>query len=302
MPHHRKPRAGRWREAGVGAALLLAALAPSASAFESTPPGTSVHDQATAAAATPLGWSGSGLDALQQAVRAPDLAESKVKGSAGHLVVVDAVGDYEPAHHCDRLPPTPNAQAFAATTAYVRLERDEALQFARTGHPERAVTALGRALHALQDCHSHSNVVDLGPAVQARFQQELLAGGGLPDGLVLTGFQPGEEQADMPPGDPYPHGLHAKDGTNSTPDAEARLPDGRTKFEAALALAAATTQSFLADVLAHLNATERRDLLGVSPQHAKNWALPPPAVPTLIALLAAGVALRRRSSAAPPGR
>ncbi|MEA3203044.1 MAG: hypothetical protein QOI63_714, partial [Thermoplasmata archaeon] len=54
----------------MGAALLMACLAPSASAFESLPPGNSVHDQVTQAAAAPLGWNGTGLDALQQAVRA----------------------------------------------------------------------------------------------------------------------------------------------------------------------------------------------------------------------------------------
>ncbi|HEX2066984.1 MAG TPA: hypothetical protein VHI93_09250 [Candidatus Thermoplasmatota archaeon] len=297
MPH-RKARGGQGM--GLGAALLLAALAPSASAFESTPPGDSVHDQATAAGAASLGWNGTGLEALQHAVRAPDLAESKVKGSAGRVVVVDAVGDYEPAHHCDRLPSTSSAQAFAAATAYIRLERDQALQFAHAGHPERAVTALGRALHALQDCHSHSNVVDLDPAAQARFQQALQAGGSLPDGLVLTGFQPGAEDATMPPGDPYPHGLHARDGTDSTPDAQARLPDGRTKFEATLELAAATTRSFLGDFLAQLNGTERRDLLAVAPQRAKGWPLPAPVTPLVVALLVAGAELRRRHGAVPP--
>jgi hypothetical protein len=258
-----------------------------------------VHDQITLAAATPLGWNGTGLDALQQAVRAPDLAESKVKGSAGHVVVVDAVGDYEPSHHCDRLPPTPDAEVFAATSAYVRLEREEALQFARTGHPERAVSSLGRALHALQDCHGHSNVVDQDAAAQARFQQALLAGGPLPDGLVFTGFQPGAKDAEMPPGDPYPHGLYAKDGTNSTPDAEARLPDGRTKFEAARSLAAATSQRFLGDVLAQLNATQRHDLFAVRPQHLKNWPIPSPGLPALAGLLLAGGALGRRAVSRP---
>ncbi|MEA3204340.1 MAG: hypothetical protein QOI63_2022, partial [Thermoplasmata archaeon] len=233
-------------------------------------------------------------------VRAPDVAETKVKGSAGHLAVVDAVGEYEPAHHCDRLPPTSDAQVLAATSAYVRLERDEALQFARSGHPERAVTSLGRALHALQDCYSHSNVADQ-EAAQARLQQALLEGGPLPDGLVFTGFQPGAKDAEMPPGDSYPHGLHAKDGTNSTPDAQARLPDGRTKFEAARSLAAATSQRFLGDVLAQLNATQRHDLLAVRPQHLKNWPVPAPGLPALATLLAAGCALRRRA-ALPPGR
>jgi hypothetical protein len=275
----------------LAAAVLL--LAPSAAAFESIPPGDSAHDHITAQAAEPLGWTGRGLDGLQQAVRSPDVAESKVKGSLGRVVILDAQGEYEPSHHCDRLPPTPNAQVFAATSAYIRLERDEAIQLVHSDHPERAVGALGRALHALQDCHSHSNISDKDAAAQATFQDALLQGLAMPEGMVFTGFQPGDKQADMPAGDEYPHGLYAKDGTNTTPDAEKRLPDGRTKFEAAAALATSTSRMFLEDFLGRLNATEKATVLAVPPQHLNNSPIPDAGSLLLLPLLGAALLARR---------
>lgn len=275
-------------------ALTLAGLPHPVAAFESIPPGDSVHDHITADAATPLGWNGTGLDGLQKAVRAPDLAEGKVKGSLGHVVVVDAQGEYEPSHHCDRLPPTSNAQVFAAASQYIQLEREEALQLVHSGHTDRAVSALGRALHALQDCHSHSDVGEKDPLTQAAFQRVLLDGGDMPVGMRFTGFQPGAKDAAMPPGDDYPHGLFAKDGTNSTPDAEARLPDGRTKFQAASDLAASTSRMFLQDFMGRLNATERSGILQAAPQHLNNSPIPTVGVPALVAVLAAATWMMRR--------
>lgn len=300
MPHPPLPWCSHGVRAGL-AALLLASL-PGASAFESTPPEKSVHDAITAEAAAPLGWEGLPLSVLQQAVRALDVAETKVKGSAGKVAVLDALGDYEPAHHCDRLPPTPDAEAFAVASAYVRLQRAEALQFARTGHPERTVSTLGRALHALQDCFSHSNVCDLGSAEQAAFQRALLAGGAPPEGVRLTGFQPGEEDASMPPGDDYPHGHYAKDAPDATPDAQELLLDGSTKFEAARALAVATSRMFLEEFLAQLNATEREAVVTAGPRQGQDLRVPAPLLPALLGLLAASAAWRHRSRASAPGR
>ncbi|HUR62144.1 MAG TPA: hypothetical protein VM286_07250 [Candidatus Thermoplasmatota archaeon] len=278
------------------AAWCLASIPQPAAAFESTPFGDSPHDHITSEAARPLGWEGRGLDGLQQAVRAPDVAESKVKGSLGRLVIVDAQGDYEPSHHCDRLPPVTDQQVFAATSTYIRLELEEALQLARSQHPERAVGALGRALHALQDCHSHSDIVDQGPGVQAAFQDALLQGGPMPEGLHFTGFQPGEKEADMPPGDGYPHGLHARDGEHSTPDAEGLLPDGRTRFEAAFHMAANTSRMLLEGFLAQVNGTVRAQILDVPPQHLNRSPIPSPgALPLLAVLLVGTLALRRRA-------
>ncbi|MCA1819776.1 MAG: hypothetical protein LC620_06990, partial [Halobacteriales archaeon] len=118
--------------------VLLLALPPAA-AFHSVPPGKSVHDEVTAEAAKPLGFTDKSLEALQEAVRRPDLREMKVSGTGASLVILDASGDYEPSHHCDRVPPASSNAAVNSTVAYVRLARAEALSFAQGDHAERAV-------------------------------------------------------------------------------------------------------------------------------------------------------------------
>lgn len=247
--------------------LAVAPVMPTATAFVSAPPGSSVHDEVTAFAATPLGFEGDSLAALQEAVRRPDLDEVKVDGTE----VYDAGADYEPSHHCDRMPPTSNEQSFNMTGIFVRLQRDQALQMSRAGHPERAVWFLGYALHALQDCHSHSNIVEKDEATQLAYRAALLEGGPMPFGVSLTGFQPGAEESDFPPGDNFPHGAFNLDDKDSTQEATALLPDGRTKHRAAQDLAVAASNELLSEFMANLTAEQRGQLFEAtytfSPKH-----------------------------------
>jgi hypothetical protein len=275
----------RGRLLGMAAAwpVVVATLCASpAAAFNSLPPGTSPHDRITAAAAAPLGFKDAALEALQAAVRQADLDDVTVKASGERLAVLDATLAYQPAHHCDRVPPATDADAFAATAAYVRLQGEEARQLAASGDAVRARTALGHALHALQDCYSHSDIGEKDPATQAAFLSALLGDGALPGSVRVCGFKPGEKVAEMPPGDPYPHGQFKKDSPNSTDDARAVLPDGRTKYGAARDLAVAATTQFLGNVMAGLTPGQQTLVLAQPPEEHHTPAV---GVPILLAAL-----------------
>ncbi len=290
-------RRATWLLWAASFVLSFSVLFPTASAFESVPPGDSVHDHITADAATPLGWNSTSLPGLQKAVLAPDMSESKIKLKDGHVIVLDVTSAFEPSHHCDRLPPNPDDQVFAATSSYVRMQRDVALLMIHANQPDRAVAALGRALHALQDCYSHSDISEQEPGVQLAFQQALLNDTPAPAGLRVAGFQPGVKEPEMPVGDAYPHGLFAKDGPHSNADAEIRLPSGQTKFETAAALATTTSRMFLEDYLSRLNVTEKASILSQQEVHSSGASfIPPVGAAMLLLIIPAVVWVRRRRS------
>ena len=146
----------------VAASLLVAALAaPPAAAFRSVPPGT-VHDGITSDAARSLALPAPLISALMQASLRPDYADMTLQPAAGGKVAIKATSAYRPEHHCDRVPPTPDALAFRSAVAYAGAERDEALADLSQGDGKAAVAAIGRGLHAVQDCFSHSNLATLG--------------------------------------------------------------------------------------------------------------------------------------------
>jgi hypothetical protein len=261
-----RARAQNSRCIGALACVVLIVMASPAAGFRSLPPGTSPHDELTAQASAAAGITGKAVEALQQAVRRPDVDEMKVKPAADDaLVLIDASKDYEPSHHCDRAPPVTAADALTATGMYVRLQRETARQQLAAGHAERALRALGNALHALQDCFSHSNVGELSPSQQDAVLEILLGPGTLspPPSLMVCAFQPGIENPEMPPGDPYPHGSFNKDSPNGTPDASARLPDGRTKYDAAHSLAGAASAKFLVSFVANVTSGQKAALLAL---------------------------------------
>lgn len=276
--------------AGCVALMLL----PAAAGFSSLPPGASPHDDITGVAAE-VGWSRDAVKALQQAVRAPDLDDMEFEPTKNHPARFDATEAYLPEHHCERVPPATNADAFAASSAYV-LQQREIAGSAAAAAPKEAMAALGRALHALQDCYSHSNVVDMGESAQAALQLALLSGGTAPAQLRLTGFLPGTEDPDMPEGDAYPHGDFAKDLKDYTPEAKVVLPDGRTKYAAAYQLAENATLAFLRAFDENLTPQARAALMSVEPQRDGGIDRLPIAAPgvALLAIALVGVALLRR--------
>jgi hypothetical protein len=273
------------------AALLAVAVAlPAAVAFSSVPGGP--HDDITAAAARVAGFPEGGIDALVAAVRAPDADETSIDSDGD----VDAAGGYDPSHHCDRVPPASDETAFNATVAYVRLQGDEARNASLAGDAEGAVGALGRALHALEDCFSHSNAVDLPePALAVH----AAAGEGPePAGLRLTAFQPGADDAERPPGDDYAHGEFAKDAADKNAESRTVLADNRTKFEAARDLATDAAGLFLRGWLAERNPAELEPLGGLDAPPGgglmPRWAPAPALFAVVVAVSLAAVALRRR--------
>src|SRR5688500_1894918 len=139
--------------------LALLALLPAASAFESLPGGP--HDDITGAAARASGFPESAVEALQEAVRAVDFRDNALEPSATKVDRIDATEDYRPEHHCDRVPPAGDLHSFNATVAYLAERSAVAVPAAQARDGEAAVAALGQVLHAVQDCMSHSNAVDL---------------------------------------------------------------------------------------------------------------------------------------------
>ena len=275
----------------LAAALLL--LAAPAQAFRSLKDGGSPHDEITAVAEE-LGWPEDAVEALQAAVRQPDIDDLEPAPIEGFKDRVDASPTFRPWHHCDRVPPQTDAEALNATRAYVAHERGLAKDLALLD-PPAAMRALGRALHALQDCFSHSDVVDLPPERQQDLVHAFVNASRQAPPLRLCGTQPGAPIIGQPPGDPYPHATCNKDDPKSSPEAEALMPDGRSKHEHARELATEATRAFLTDVMAGLEAEESRRLLAVDDDDPEDEAagIPAPPAGLLLAALAAVGVLRR---------
>ncbi len=280
-------------------AVLLAIVSlPAASAFDSVPPGSSVHDEVTAVAGD-AGWPAHAVEALQQAVREPDFQDSEVDPEGTDVGRIDATADYRPEHHCDRGPSATDEGAFDATVAYVAAQRADALAKARSGDPDGAVAALGRALHALQDCYSHSDVVD-SPSLQRAFEGALLHNGtaaqvGGP--VRIVGYAPGEDDPEEPAGDPYPHKRFAKDSTDKNDEARAVMEGNVTKFEAAVSLARLATVAFVQEFTHELSSSERAAVLHVSEEDhglPDDANVPAPGWPALAVVAMAVAAMRRR--------
>lgn len=216
--------------------------------FVSFPPHRSPHDVVTRRAARLVGWPRGAERALLEAVRVPDVAEMTLVPSPSNPRRVRAGSAYDPTHHFDRVPPMSDAEAFEYARDHVRTQR--ALALALHQDPRSAVQALGRALHAVQDACSHSNLVDLDDDARRRFLDALLDGAPVPPEARLVSYLPGSREPGLPPDDPYPHDRYSKDSRRAT--AEADRPHGAgTKFDAAVEAAtqasATILRSFLAD-------------------------------------------------------
>lgn len=242
--------------------------------FVSVPPRLSPHDKITAEAARRAGWPGSGLKALQAAVRAPDLEEMRWLPRPGKVASLGLDGAYEPAHHADRVPGVDDADAFQAVVGHVRTQMAIAHRHLEKGVASGALEALGRALHAAQDCLSHSNTVELGPDAVRQVRRAFREGVAAPEGLRLTAVDPAAPE----PGrvdDAYAHDLHAKDGPDQTPEASRRL-DGtdKTAYEAAVGAAVLLTADLLEAWLEDVDRAGRARLAEASRPKVQWWRGP----------------------------
>lgn len=269
-------------------ALALAALlvaAPAAQGFASVKKGGSPHDEATAVA-TELGWPAGAVEALQAAVRKADIDDFAPAEDDKDRIVATPV--FHPSHHCDRVPPAGDRQAFQDTVAYVHQQRGIAANLSLLD-PEAALRALGRALHAVQDCFSHTNAVDLPAHDRQRLLDALLRGGPTPAGLRLMGSDPAAHVIGLPAGDGFAHDLHNLDDHDGSPAAGLAMPDGRTRHEAALALARDATHAFLSDFQDTLDPQETAALLAVEARSERDAA--PAAIPMPLAVVAGVLAV-----------
>lgn len=267
--------------------LLLVVFLPTAAAFLPVPPGDSVHDQITAEAAEAVAWPEDGVAALQEAVRRPDMEDMEWEPEEPTQIGVHP--DYRPERHCDRVPPATDQEAFLATAAHVQALLEEARQAVQANRSEDAVAALGEALHAGQDCYSHSNHVDLHAQDQEAFTEALVGRGDAPPGLRLTAFDPDAEDPGSPD-DPYPHDRFAKDHHDHNPESRAPLGTA-TKFDAAQQAAVAFSALVLEAFLDGLEEEQVRALGEVrSPEPADRI----PMGPLALVAVAAVLLLRRR--------
>ena len=275
------------------AALLALALLPGAGGFSPVPGGP--HDDITRAAARLAGYPDGGVDALVAAVLAPDAEDAK-PGLGEDGVKPEKTDSYAPEHHCDRAPAVPDLDAFNATVGYVRSQADEARNASLAQDAEGAVRALGRALHALEDCFSHSNAIDLEePTVVVH---AVVGNVPPPAGLRLTGVDPDGDDLERPPGDDYSHADFAKDSAEKNDESKVVMADNRTKFEAARDLAIDAAALFLEGWLEGRNAAEAGELGEVDAPDGglvPRWApaLPPAVAVAVLALAGAALARRR---------
>jgi hypothetical protein len=217
-------------------ALAVMALPATARAFSSYGQGAH-HFFITRDAAQAKGFPDSTAKLLADVAQAPDWLENGFSIRTGPYVKKDL---YVAVHHFDRNIGVTDANAFTGGAAYMRARLQNAIDAITAGQNRVAYDSLGNCIHALEDCFSHSNFVDLTPADQQKVIDALFDGTKVPPAtLWMTGYDATAAKDESPPNDPHPHLTMAKDWSDK--NAEAQLKIGQqTKF--ALARAAAETQ------------------------------------------------------------
>ena len=277
------------------AGFVLVVLLPAALAFASVPT-DSPHATITTRAAGWADWPEGGVDALVVAVHNPDYEQIDWEPHLDEPARYDLAPTYDAAQHCDRVPPQDDDAAFAAARALIQ-ERWSAARAAADA--ETLVRGLGQALHAVQDCFSHSDFVDLDAEAQAAFVAFLLENGTAP-AVRLVATAADIDDPGMPD-DPYPHDRYAKDAADFNDEAAATI-DGRTKFAHAQDAATQASARVLNGTLAGMSPEMRAAIDALEP--AAPEASPIPAVPILAVLGALGSVLyvgRRGKGRAPAG-
>jgi hypothetical protein len=286
------------RVAAACAALLAFGLvtAAPASAFASLPGGP--HDEITGEAARRVGFPADAVEALQQAVREPDFQDTEYDPQLDEPARMDADHEYEPSHHCDRVAPATDLEAFNATVDYIGHERAAAANASMQHKVGEVVSHLGRALHAIQDCYSHTNVVDFGRSGWTAHQEALIGDWDPLPGLRLVAYDPGADEPGRPEGDPYPHDGFAKDSSGMNAESKLELADGRTKYEAARDLATDASEAFLRNFVGGLPGDERSRLFDAKPEDAglpDDVPIPAGSVLLVMSAMASAFALVARS-------
>lgn len=251
-------RATVWTLIGVGLALLPA---EPVEAFNSYPPGAP-HDQITRAACLASGWSRKAASQACAAVRRPDRAESRwwPSWSPSTWLRFRPNDAYRPTHHFDRPMGVSDLDAFSAGAQYARAMVSLAAQRATARDRAGAMSALGSGLHAVQDLHSHSNLVDLSSGAVDSVEQAIWEpSAAVPAALRLTGYDAKARDPERPPGDAYSHRDFAKDGPNKNKESKKQIA-GQSKYMTAKALAIEASKALMRRVQKQCAAAEWRSL------------------------------------------
>jgi hypothetical protein len=162
---------------------------------------------------------------------------------------------YRPGDHFDRNEGETSAMAFRRGLAALQARRLETARLLERGEVPAGLTVLGQALHGLQDCYAHTNMVDLSAddrraVLSAQLGQAAEVPAAVLARLRVTGtsrramrdLAPAE---DREPG--FGHDRFSKD--NATTNREARSPStqaaGLTKFQHAVELATGASRAFV---------------------------------------------------------
>lgn len=172
-----------------------------------------------------------------------------------HKVLPPVPNDkYNPAHHFDRTYGAAHSDSFKRGAKYIREQRSIVLAGLR-GEGGRtlndALQAMGRALHALQDFFSHSNVIDLSPEDWDAAMIALETGTDPPASLKITGY----DRVGNLVGDEYAHDTFSKENPHKNEESKSRMKAGayayhpnKTKFQRAKEAAAESSKKWLIDI------------------------------------------------------
>jgi hypothetical protein len=260
--------AGTCRRAKFFAALAGASaflLAGKTAAFTPVIP-ERVHIDITSAAAGSFGFSAEMEESLWQNVVNVDTRESTIEikktGRFTFESKVVTTAAYVEGHHFDRGTGIAHADAFAAGATWVRDRVDLAVTKVQADDNAAALAALGEALHALQDFHSHSNLVDLAAGDRAKALEAVWdATKAPPAGLMITAFFKGAAHPGAPDGDAFGHDKFCKDSSGVNAEARKKIGD-KTKFQIAKELAITSSTDLLSRVRGRLTVLEWSEFIG----------------------------------------
>ena len=231
-------------------AVTALAIVADARAFDSYGAITAEHGQLTEQAGQDRGFNAKAISVLQDNNRGVDWEDTETK--AGFPPYLGATNKYGYWHHFDRGKDGDNFRSVQTTFSGSRDYVVDLISTARTqadnGKPNDALATVGKALHAVQDLASHSNIIDLGAADQAKVLTALFDTNAFPPaGMLLTSYVTTSE-TENPKNDPltFTHGKFAKDAANK--NAESKLKPGggaKTKFQIAMELGRSSSNEVL---------------------------------------------------------
>ncbi|PIU14946.1 hypothetical protein COT20_02280 [bacterium (Candidatus Gribaldobacteria) CG08_land_8_20_14_0_20_39_15] len=252
------------------ASLFLAFVSPFSLvyAFDSRGPnifglslGESEHEKITEEALKDLGFLHKKIEDIEDANADVDWKEHSIRWWLIFPVGLKTNKHYNAEHHFDRGATSTSQETFKEGVKYVHQQKADFKQYFKQCETAKALKALGKALHALQDFFAHSNYVDDPPVLppdEANSKKKWLSDEERkqalealldptkepPANLELTGYYPNAKEPGNAAGDPYPHNDNAKDDEDSN--------RGKAKFLEAKKAAIDGTKRFVKNIMKEL--------------------------------------------------